>query len=76
MEKSERYKKFYLSPDDKSIKIPALMFFSPEFTNRDGSQLKVCVALKEAEVASCILGQLLKLDWVEVQGVLTNGCGG
>ena len=71
MERSERYEKFYLSPNDESAKVPALMFFPPEFTNADGSQLNETIEFDHVEAVSALLGLALKLDWVQVNGVLS-----
>ena len=73
LKRNDKFKKFYLSPDDESIEIPAIMLFPPEFTRKSRSSLNVCVELKDAEVVSAIMGQSLKLDWIQVSGVLSEG---
>jgi hypothetical protein len=75
IKRSERYEKFYLSPDDESAKVPALMFFPPEFTNVDGSQLNEIIEPQHLDAIGCLLGLALKLDWVQVHGVLAKEFG-
>ena len=72
LNRNEKFSKFYLSPDDKSIEIPALMFFPPEFTYTSGAKLNVCVELQDAQYVSAIMGKSLKLDWVQINGVLSE----
>ena len=73
LKRNDKFKKFYLSPDDESVEIPAIMVFPPEFTGKSGSGLYISVDMEHANFVSAILGQSLKLDWIEVNGVLSEG---
>jgi len=57
--------KFYLSPEEESAEIPAVMVFPPKFTLKSGSPLNFNVELEHARYVSAFLGQALKLDWAD-----------
>jgi len=69
VKRNERFEKFYLSPEDNSIEIPAIMFFPPDFTDKSGQKLDLIVELDHAEYVGAVIGRSLELDWVETRGV-------
>ena len=48
------------------------MIFPPEFTDELGSELSIPVEMKDVNVVSAIIGKSLKLDWMQVEGVLVD----
>ena len=70
--RQDRFKKFYLSPDDQTAEIPAIMIFPPEFTDELGSEFSIPVEMKDVTIVSAIIGESLKLDWVQVKGVFVD----
>ena len=68
VKRNERFEKFYLSPEDNSIEIPAIMFFPPDFTDKSGQKLDLIVELDHAEYVGAVIGRSLELDWVETRG--------
>ena len=70
--RQDRFEKFYLSPNDQTAEIPAIMIFPPEFTDELGSELSIPVEMKDVDVVSAIIGKSLKLDWVQVKAVLVD----
>ena len=73
LRRKDKFEKFYLSPDDESVEIPAIMVFPPKFTLNSGSSLNINVDMGHANLVSAILGQSLQPDWIEVNGVFAEG---
>ena len=48
------------------------MIFPPEFTDESGSELSIPVEMKDVNIVSDIIGESLKLDWVQVKGVFVD----
>jgi len=48
------------------------MIFPPEFTDELGSELSIPVEMKDVNIVSAIIGESLKLDWVQVKGVFVD----
>ena len=56
----------------QTAEIPAIMIFPPEFTDELGSELSIPVEMKDVTIVSAIIGESLKLDWVQVKGVFVD----
>ena len=72
LKRKDKLKKFYLSPEEESVEIPAIMIFPPKFTLKSGAPLNVDVDMEHARVVSASLGQALKLDWIDISGTLSE----
>lgn len=70
--RKEKFKKFYLSPTDENVEVPAIMVFPPKFTRPDGKALASNIDLDHANYVSAMIGKSFKLDWVEIYAVLNN----
>ena len=70
--RQDRFEKFYLSPDDHTAEIPAIMIFPPEFTDESGLELIIPVEMKDVKLVRAIIGKSLKLDWVQVKSVFVD----
>jgi len=73
VECAERFKKFYVSPEEKIVQIPAIMFFPPEFTDQSGGKLGVSIKRVHANGVGAVIGKNLKLDWVHIHSALNEG---
>jgi len=68
LKRKDRFEKFYLSQEEESVEIPAVMVFPPKFTLKSGSPLNIDVDMEHARYVSAFLGQALKLDWIDMSG--------
>ena len=72
LKRKDRFEKFYLSQEEESVEIPAVMVFPPKFTLKSGSPLNIDVDMEHARYVSAFLGQALKLDWIDMSGTLSE----
>ena len=72
LKRKDKFEKFYLSPEEESVEIPAIMVFPPKFTLKSGSPLNINVETEHARYVSAFLGQALKLDWIDMSGTLSE----
>ena len=72
IDRKEEIKKFYYPSSVESIRIPVLMLFPPEFTWESKDVLETKVKMDHLNVVSAIIGKSLKLDWMQVKGVLVD----
>ena len=72
LKRKDRFEKFYLSQEEESVEIPAVMVFPPKFTLKSGSPLNIDVDMEHARYISAFLGQALKLDWIDISGTLSE----
>ena len=72
LKRKDRFEKFYLSQEEESVEIPAVMVFPPKFTLKSGSPLNIDVEMEHARYVSAFLGQALKLDWIDMSGTLSE----
>ena len=66
--REERFEKFFVSPEEEYVEITAVMVFPPQFTDEQGVALETDVEFEHANFVSAIIGQSLRLDWVQVYG--------
>ena len=69
--RKEEFEKFYLSPEEEDVQISTVILFPPEFTDGQGAVLETQVDFEHADLVSAIIGQSLRLDWVQVNAVLS-----
>jgi hypothetical protein len=74
--RKDKFEKFYLTSTDQDAKVPAIMVFPPKFTNSNGETLETIVDFEHANLVSAMIGQSLKLDWVEIHAVNNDQGGG
>jgi len=67
--RKEKFEKFYLSPTDQNVEVPAIMVFPPKFTKPDGRVLEINIDFEHADYVSAVIGQSFKLDWVDIHAV-------
>ena len=72
LKRKDKFAKFYLSPEEESVEIPAVMVFPPKFTLKSGSPLNIKVEMEHAKYVSAFLGKALKLDWIDMSGTLSE----
>ena len=72
LKRKDKIAKFYLSPEEESVEIPAVMVFPPKFTLKSGSPLNINVEMEHAKYVSAFLGKALKLDWIDMSGTLSE----
>ena len=67
MKRDPKFEKFYLRPSEMTVELPAIMVFPPEFTTECGSEVHFSVEFEDARYVSAVIGDALKLDWVDTQ---------
>ena len=72
LKRKDKFEKFYLSQEEESVEIPAVMVFPPKFTLKSGSPLNIDVEMEHARYVSAFLGQALKLDWIDMSATLSE----